>query len=121
MIDLDDFEKFTGLIKARARSNEISIRKTGQIIFGKGATSTYRTEEFEYALLYFNHKTQEVALKLIKSHEPNSIKLKKQRGITVIWARPFFRHYNLEIKSGFRVTPDFHEEENIFVWKMAKN
>jgi len=77
--------------------------------------------EFEYAILFFNRKTKEIALKLTNSKEDNAFHIRKADDKGQIFAGSFFKFFNIDIKQNVRVVPEYEEVEDILGWKMPEN
>lgn len=120
MIDLESFERFSG-VRIRGKGDEISISKSGSISFGKAASVLYKALEFDYAILFFNRKTNEIALKLTNTKEQNAFNIRKGNDTAQISAGSFFKYYNITIGQNVKVSPEYEEIENVLAWKMPED
>ena len=95
---LDAFEKFTGG-RRYYKEPSFSVHKGGRIGVNKSAYEKFFREN-SFVELYYNHKSKELALKLLKKSSGASYEVKVLRqSVVQIPSAAFFKHWNIDVSS----------------------
>jgi len=108
--NLDGFERFTGGRRYSKQPN-FSIHKGGRMGINKAAHEKF-FREHPFVELYYNSKSKELALKLLKESSGVSYEVKVlRRSVVQIPTAAFFKHYNIDV-SRRRNTEIMEVDEN---------
>jgi hypothetical protein len=108
------FEKFTKT--GRVYIPKASIWSRGQIGLNQGAIEKFNLDDFNFAVLYYDHDEKKIGIQFTNEKGEGAIKLTKRKGGgTSISANAFLGYYDIEHATTKKYDVALDEESGFFV------
>lgn len=98
----------------------VTIRRTGQIGFNTGALNRFQIKNANYAVLYFDAKSQAVGIELTDQVVPGAIEIKKSPANTYLRSKNFCDRFGIEYASSRRFELKKDLESNLLYFELGR-